>query len=376
MALKPSPLHIVHAESSCGWGGQEIRVLTEAQGMIERGHRVTLLCPSESNIYRQAPAYGIPTVAMPIAQKRLRGLLALRAWLKNRPDIDVINSHSSTDAWLTALACVSLKSRPPVVRTRHVSTPVRKGSATRWLYQDATSHIVTTGEALRTRLIQENRFDPARITSVPTGIDLARFTPGQRSSARRTLDLDPEAVLIGSVATLRIWKGHRYLIQAMTSLPANVCLVIVGDGPQRTNLEQQANTLGLAGRVLFAGQQQDVVPWLQAFDIFVLPSYQNEGVPQAILQAMAVGLPVIACPIGSVGEVVEHETTGLLVTPQNSEALVLALRRWLEQAGERQRLGQAGRQKALAGFSLATMLDEMESVFHGVAKRGGRDQRR
>ena len=74
-------MHIVHSESSCGWGGQEIRVLDEAAGMLERGHRVILLCPREARIHEEAANRGVPAVALPIARKGLAGLRAMRAWL-------------------------------------------------------------------------------------------------------------------------------------------------------------------------------------------------------------------------------------------------------------------------------------------------------
>src|SRR5919112_2062745 len=128
------PLAIAHTEASLGWGGQEIRTLTEAAGFIARGHRV-----------------------------------------------DIVNGHSSTDTWLDALACrwlrVRDRPRPVLIRTRHVSIPVPHNRATRWLYQRATTRIVTTGEMLRAQLVRDNGIDPARIDSVPTGIDPAAFAP-------------------------------------------------------------------------------------------------------------------------------------------------------------------------------------------------------
>lgn len=331
--------------------------------MIDRGHRVSLLCPPEATIYREAPNYGVPVTPLPIAKKRFSGLFAVRDWLKRHPDVDVVNTHSSTDSWLTALACATLRRAPATVRTRHLSTPVRTGLATRWLYQHSTRHIVTTGDALRDQLIRDNDCDPNHVTSIPTGIDLTRFVPGDRLAARQKLGLDPERFLIGSIATLRIWKGHRYLIEAMTRLPDEAHLVIVGDGPQRSNLEKQAAELGLDKRVRFAGQQRDVVPWLQAFDVFVLPSYKNEGVPQALMQAMAVGLPVVACPVGSIPEIVTPGVTGLLVEPENVDALTQALQRLLNERTERLRLAQSAQSRARERFALDTMLERMEQIF-------------
>lgn len=369
-AGRVTPMHIVHTEASCGWGGQEIRILTEAEGMIRRGHRVTLLCPSEARIFAEAEKRKIPVVALPIGRKRLQGVLALRRWLRTTP-VDVINTHSSTDTWLVALASLLLERPPPLVRTRHISAPVPKNRLTRWLYTKATLHIVTTGEALRQTLIARNGFQPARITSVPTGIDMDRFVPGDARAARSRLGLPPDAVIIGIVATLRSWKGHRYLLQSFARLPdRSARLLIIGDGPQRGALAHEIAGLNLADRVIMPGNQGDVLPWLQAMDIFVLPSYANEGVPQAILQAMACGLSVVSTPIGSIGEIVAHDVTGLMVRPKDADDLRQALERLAGDAGLRGRLGTEARRLACERFGLEMMLDRMEEVFAGAIAGG------
>src|SRR6185503_12763930 len=283
--------------SSLGWGGQEIRILSEAQGLAARGHEVRLLCPPEARIFAEAPKWGLEPEAVPIARKNLGGFFALKE--KLRQPCDVVSTHSSTDTWLSALALRSLGRPYPLVRTRHISAPVPRDPLTRWLYTRATTRIVTTGEALRSELVERNGFSAAAIESVPTGIDTARFRPGDKMAARKALGLPAEKVLVGIVATLRSWKGHRFLLKA---LPREAGLVIVGDGPQRANLEAQVARLGVGYKVLFAGNQQDVLPWLQSFDVFALPSYANEGVPQALIQAMLAGLPCVTTNIGSMAE--------------------------------------------------------------------------
>ena len=356
-------MHIVHTESSCGWGGQEIRVLEEAAGMQARGHRVTLLCPREAPIYAEAARRGVPAAALPIARKGLGGIGAMRAWLvRNRSD--VLNSHSSTDSWLAALALLGLNPRPALVRTRHISAAIPDNLATRWLYQSATRRIVTTGERLREQLIRDNRFRPEMIVSVPTGIDLARYAPADRAQAKRRLGLDPQQACIGIVATMRSWKGHRYLVEAFAGLARkDARLLMVGDGPGRDKLREQVARLGLGERVLMPGNQAEVTPWLQALDIFALPSYANEGVPQALMQAMAVGAPVISTPVGSIDELVRHEETGLLVLPQDVDALRAAIERLLAEPGLAQRLAREARARVLSRCSRERMLDSMEAVF-------------
>lgn len=364
-------LSIVHTEASLGWGGQEIRILSEAAGLIRRGHEVRLLCPPEARIFAEAPARGIPAEGLAIGRKNLRGVLAMRRWLAAHR-VDVVNTHSSTDSWLAALACATTPHAPPIVRTRHISAAIPDNLATRWLYGRATHAIVTTGEKLREQLVRDNGFDPARIVSVPTGIDTTRFVPGNRAEARARLGFSTDAAIVGIVATLRSWKGHRYLLDAFAQLArSDARLVIVGDGPQREAIVTRIGELGLSDRVTMAGNQSDVVPWLQSFDAFALPSYANEGVPQAILQAMLCGVPVVTTDVGSIGEAIADGDTGLVVPPKEVTPLAAALARLLDDAGLRSRLGARAREVASQRFGLEAMLDRMERVFvEAAAGRG------
>lgn len=363
-------MKIVHTEASCGWGGQEIRILTEAAGLKARGHEVTLLCPPEARIFSEAPRYGISAHAIPIGRKSLSGIRAMREWLaRNIPD--VINTHSSTDAWLAALACKTLASPIATVRTRHISAAVPDNLATRWLYCSATDHIVSTGELLRQQLIRDNGFPADRITSVPTGIDTDRYRPVlDKAAIRYQLGLPEAALLVGIVATLRSWKGHDFLLDAFARLPAGTAtLVIVGDGPRRSAIEQRIAELGIASSVVLAGNQKDVSPWLQALDMFVLPSYANEGVPQALLQAMMTGLPCITTHVGSIGEAAISDRTALVVPARNAQAIADALGTLIAQPALQRNLGAAAREHCLTRFALNGMLDAMEQVFNDVVAR-------
>jgi glycosyltransferase involved in cell wall biosynthesis len=360
-------MKILHTESSCGWGGQEIRILDEAQGISARGHSVTLVAPREARIYEAALKRGLDPVALPIARKSLGGLLALRRWLRAQP-VDVINTHSSTDSWLAALACATLTRAPAIVRTRHISAPIPNNLPTRWLYHSATRHIVTTGEILRTQLVRDNGLAPERITSIPTGIDAARFVPGGRDTARRQTALRLERRLIGIVATLRSWKGHRYLIEALSRLPDDVALVIVGDGPQRQNIESKVRELGVEGRVWLVGNQDNVLPWLQSLDVFALPSYANEGVPQALVQAMLCGLPCVTTAAGGIGEVARDGATAVVVRAEDAGDLKRGLERVLDDRELGSRLGAAARAHCIANHTPQAMLDAMENLFRGVVR--------
>jgi glycosyltransferase involved in cell wall biosynthesis len=363
-------LRVLHTESSLGWGGQEIRVLSEARGVARAGHEVLLAAPAHARIFAEAPRYGVEVLALPIARKGVRGVLAMRRLLSQR-GFDVVNTHSSTDSWLTALARATLGNAPSMVRTRHISAAVPGNRSTRWLYNRATDRVVTTGERLRKQVIAETGIEAARVVSIPTGIDLERFRPADRDAARAALDLPRDAKIAGIVATLRSWKGHRYLLQALAAMRRpEVLLVVVGDGPQREALETLAASLGISAQVRFAGDQKDVAAWMNAFDVFCLPSYANEGVPQALMQAMACALPVITTPVGSIDEIVEAGVTGVMVPPQNEVRLRVELSKLLDDEPRRRQLGEAARAKAQARFGEALMVERMLEVFAGAAGHG------
>jgi glycosyltransferase involved in cell wall biosynthesis len=361
---------ILHTEASCGWGGQEIRILEESRGMIERGHEVAIACPAHARMTTEAPRFGVPVVALPIEFKTVAGFRALRRHLASHP-VDVVNTHSSADSWLTGLACATLTTPPAMVRTRHISAPVSGNFANRWLYRQAKG-VVTTGESLRRHLLDTLDLDPRRVVSVPTGIDTKRFSPvkcaADKAAAKTALGLDSARRYLGIVATLRSWKGHLFLLDAFARLNRpEQRLLIVGEGPMREPIEERIAALGLGGRVTLVGQRDDPERWLQAMDVFCLPSYANEGVPQAIIQAMLCGLPIVTTPVGAILEAVSDHDTAMVVAPKDAAALAVAFARLLDDSALATRLGDAARRVASADFSRDAMVDAMSALFARAA---------
>lgn len=366
-------LRVLHTESSCGWGGQELRILTEAQDMAARGHRIELVADPSSRIAQQAGGFGLPLTMLPIKGKSLAGFMAMRNFI-SQYRFDVINTHSSTDTWLTGLAAASLNNAPPLVRTRHISAPFKNNFLTRWIYNRACAAVVTTGESLRLDLIGTLGTPPFQVISIPTGVDTDKHCPADRMSRfalRSANGLPVDRFLIGIVATLRSWKGHADLLAALHALaPAGPAadwhLVIVGDGPQQSNLREKVAELGLQGRVSMVGHQNEPADWFRSLDLFCLPSYANEGVPQALMQAMACGLPCITTTAGAITEAIEDSVCGLVVAPRDIAAITSAVERLAGDPALRASLGDAARARAKARFGRARMTDRMLEVFQKV----------
>ena len=362
------PLRIVHTEASLGWGGQEIRLLTEARRCAEGGHTVHLICDADSEIFHAAPRYGIETTPIPLKRKTISNLRAIRRFYSDwQPD--VVNSHSSIDHWLSALARIGLTRPPAIVRTRHISAPVSRDFFTGWLYTKGCEFVMTTSQAMVRDLTADGFLTIGHVAAVPTGIDTDAFSPGDCHSARQALNLPKDAFIFGIIATLRSWKGHSNLLDAFADVRnRDALLLIVGDGPQEGNLTAQIESLGVQESVRMAGRQENVVPFLQAMNVFVLPSYANEGVPQALLQAMACELPIITCPIGGMPELVEGLDGVRFVPPKDAEALSNAMNRAMTDHVD-SALRRALRERVADQYSLQNMYDRVVGVFETAIKR-------
>lgn len=351
-------MKILHTEASGGWGGQEIRILTESQVFIRHHHKVILAADKSSEIAKRAGSYSVPVFPITLSKKRWADFKALRKLIiQEKPDL--ISCHSSTDHWLSALARLTMRHKPAIVRTRHISTPVHRNIPTKWLYNQGAESIMTTGISIRDQLTKDRFIDSKKVHSIPTGIDLDRFIPGDVTRQREYLSLPKNHFIFGIVATLRSWKGHSDLIEAFNKInSSDLTLIIVGDGPQMQNLRSQASKTKHPENIVFFGNQADVVPYMQAMDCFVLPSYANEGVPQALLQAMAVGLPVISCPIGGIPESIEGYANSLLVPTRNIDELSQAMKKEIEKK-------ESGRIKRnrLTTHSLESMYQSVLEVY-------------
>jgi len=196
-----------------------------------------------------------------------------------------------------------------------------------------------------------------------------RFDRPPNPALRTALTDGTERPIILTVARLEVQKGLAYLLEAATLVPEAV-VALVGDGSDRTNLETQARALGIAGRVRFLGYRADVPDLLASCNVFVLPSLY-EGLPLAVLEAMAACKPVIATAIGGTDEAVRHGETGLLVPPADPTALAAAIRTVLADPELARRLGSAGRARVHREFCAERMVQQVTRIYDEILGRRG-----
>jgi len=371
------PLVILHSESSAGWGGQEIRVLTEVCWLRRHGHAAGLVVPPGSALGERGESVGIPVawMAMPWALDPCAVARIARRLRQERAQVLV--THSSVDAWTGGLA--ARLAGVPVVRMRHLSVPVQRNPLSRLVYTALCDKIVTTGEAIRMLLVERLGVSPAKVVSIPTGVDPEEFHPSRvdPSRIRREFGLARETPLLGMIAVLRSWKGHLVFLQALRRVREShpdVQAVLVGDGPFRSVIQDAIRCHGLEARVRLLGHREDVAEILSGLDVVVSASTAAEGIPQALLQALAMRRPVVASDVGGIPEVIRPGETGWLVPPGDPEALGRAIVEALADRGGGQRMGEQGRKMVEADYSLQHMGERMEEVYRTVAadRRGGR----
>lgn len=208
--------------------------------------------------------------------------------------------------------------------------------------------------------------DPARIRVVPNGIDPTQPLPDP-AACRARLGVSADTVVIGTVCSLLPRKGVADLLTAVARLQSAtpLCVLVIGDGPQRAALEQQTHAAGLGECVRFVGFQAQVLEWTAALDICVLAS-ASEGLPRVLLEAMLLGKPVVASRVTGSAELVVDGHTGLLFPYADAEALAAALVALIADPARRQAMGAAGRARVLAEYTLDSYVTGVTRVFDEV----------
>ena len=249
--------------------------------------------------------------------------------------------------------------------------------------------VLTNADAIRRSLIAAG-YAAGKISVIRNGLDLERFTctPGGGERVRQELGLPPGAPLVAVLARLTPIKGLEYFLEAAVLLarrfPAARFAVVGGSHvvpaahggvrDYRAELQAKATRLGLDGRLVFTGARGDVPDILSQVAVSVLPSL-SEGLPNAVLESMAAGVPVVASRVGGIPEAVDDGTTGLLVPPGDAAALAHAVGLLLERPGIARGFGDAGRQRVRRHFRLERVVRDTEELYVELLTRSRRQRK-
>jgi glycosyltransferase involved in cell wall biosynthesis len=355
---------VLHVDTAHSWRGGQNQVLLTSLGMAERGHEVILACRSGGELLARADAAGVRT-----RPARFQGDLGpfgilglMRALTETRPDVMQLHDPHAVSAGLVARRLSRSKAR--VIATRRVDFPLRS-LPSRVKYR-ACHGVIAVSRAIAD-LLRADGLPDSRIRLVYEGVPDRAPVPGG-AEALAAMGVPMGSLVVGNVAALTGHKDHATLIEAVALLRERlprVVLVIAGEGELRAPLEAQARELGLSGSVVFTGFRTDLDRLMPAFTVFCLSSHM-EGLGTSLLDAMAFGRPVVATAAGGIPEAVEDGKTGLLVPPRDPRALADALHALLTDEARARAMGAAGRQRFLARFSAAHMVEETLQTYQEV----------
>jgi glycosyltransferase involved in cell wall biosynthesis len=320
-----------------------------------------------------AEALGLPIVNLEVG-RRMYGPSGVRGFARlvhliHDLEPDIVHGYLFGPNLFAALAGRWCRVPAVVVAKRNVDAfeSARQIAAQRIAHRLAT-HVTAVSAAVG-KSAEALGVPRARITVIPNGVDTVRFAPA--GDAGRGTNGHP--LVIGSVGCLAARKDYATLLDALALLVARgrtFDAVLIGDGPERARLEARARALGLEARVKFVGERPDVERWLPTMDVFALSS-REEGIPNALLEAMAAGLAAVATAVGGTPEVMRDRETGWLVPAGSPESLACALDEALTQPDERSRRGSAARRDAVERLSIDAMVHAHEEFYARVASAGG-----
>lgn len=369
--------------------GGPARTVTHLARGLERFGVETLLIGGESGAGEGTLAgdlAGVNYVHVPELRRGLglhdRAARRVLARLLEEFDPDVVHTHAAKAGVLGRRAALALPRRPAIVHTYHGHSlkgyfprPIsRLFAALERRLAARTDALVAVSDRVALELALEFRVAPReRFRVIENGIDLSAFaepTTGLRAAARaRLAPRDAEELQLGVPARLVPIKNHALLFAALRRMRASpLALHLFGDGPQRAALEAQAAELPSWVRPVFHGFRFDLAAVLPGLDAVVLPS-RNEGMPLALIEAMAAGCAVVATAVGGVPDLVDDGEDGLLARPEDPSALAAALERALGDAALRESLGCAARERARARFSIERVIEAHAELYRELLAR-------
>jgi glycosyltransferase involved in cell wall biosynthesis len=378
VGVRPSPLRVAFLVDGFEIGGTELNAVRTAEAIDRDAYDLTVL-----GMNRHGPLLTRYAAAkIPVVDFWFRGLrhpdvvpmtFRLARWLR-RHRVDVLHCHDKYSNMFGALAG-RMAGVPLIIASRrwHGFDSARFAWGNRAAY--GLAHRVLANSDGVASILADEGVAPAKIVVVRNFLDESAFevaSPAACAAFRRELALADDAIVIGCVARLDPIKDHESLITAFADVRRDeprAVLVLIGDGPYRAALEQHARSAGVADSVRFAGWRSNAVNLHQWFDVSALASIA-EGFPNAVIEAMAAGVPVVATNVGAVRDAVRDGETGLLVPSRDPRALAGALGRIVRDPALRTRLARAGRALAESHYRRAAVIPAVGALWESARAAG------
>ncbi len=374
----PTTVRVLYLIDSLGPGGAEHLLAAYLPFLRRAGVVPTVVALQEQQgnpVARRIAAQGVPVTELGIRRLRQRGAFGRVRRAIAAADPEVVHTQLEFAAVLGIPAARRLGL--PTVATLHTLDAPPPRSRLAWHFRAMAwalrraRRVIAVSEITRHHYLERARLRPERVVTLYNGIDPTVFQlgPEARVEARAEFGFDPAAPVLITVAVQREPKGIQHMLAALPQVAAAfpaVRYLLVGDGPYRGALEEEAARLGLSGRVVFAGARDDVARLLAGADLFVLPSL-TEALPTVLAEAMAAGLPIVATTVGGIPEMVRHGEAALLVPPKEPEALAEAVTRLLANPRQAAAMGRSGRRLVAAHFDIRTQAQALADDYRALA---------
>jgi glycosyltransferase involved in cell wall biosynthesis len=385
----PEPVKVLRVIARLNMGGPALHVAYLTAGLRERGYATTLvagtLARGEDSMAFVASGLGVEVVTIPELGREISPLRDLLATLRlarliRRERPQILHTHTAKAGTVGRLAArLAGRARPPiVVHTFHGHVlrgyfgPGRSRLfrwLERWLARDTTV-LIAVSPQVRDDLVALGVAPQEKFAVIRLGIELEERVADMdgRADTRRYLGIATDRFTVGWIGRMTAIKNTEDVLSAFKALRdrgVEATLCMVGDGPDRPELERRAHELGIMHDTLFLGYQQDVAPLYAAFDALVLPS-SNEGTPVSVIEALAARTPVVATRVGGVPDVVREGDDGFLVDPGDTDALAERLERLASDPQLRERMGEAARSRVLSRYAVDRLVDDVDRLYRSL----------
>ncbi|OGW08552.1 MAG: hypothetical protein A2W75_11185 [Nitrospinae bacterium RIFCSPLOWO2_12_39_15] len=359
-------INVAHIVEDLKIGGLERVIENIVTGLDKEKYQPSVLCLTRGGeIADEIKSKGIDVEIMNIKDYHsIANILKVVEWLKFRK-VDIAHTHGYPAGVLGRIAATiaRVKCIYHHIHTTYLDFKYRNYVIERVLSK-FTNKVICCSDAVKMHAVNAIGISEDKLITLYNGIPEPDLKDASTiENLKHTLGIPGDVIVIGCVASLVPHKGHKYLLEAFKNID-NACLILVGDGILRNELERFADELGIKNRVIFTGYQMDVTPYIQIMDIFVLPSSEREGLGISVIEAMTIGKPVIATKLGGILEVIEDGVTGILVEPKDKDALAKAIKKLLNSLKLMQKMGQNGMERYLKIFTLNQMMKELEKIYN------------
>ncbi len=369
---------VLHLVAIRGKGGTGASTAALIEGLASRGHRVSLVCFTRSDLYRRVSKETRIQVVIGIYMSPLRRINRLFSDLVKlvrvvrEQRIEIVHTHSSPDTWLGFLLAL-LCPRLSLVRSRHVPVPLSanpfNGVIHRW-----TKAVVAVSHGVKRSYLQGKCWED-KVTVIHDGVDTERFSPGENGGPFRVEIGLKEGLLIANISRYAPVKGLQIFLEGVAPVlrrHSNARAVIVGRKRDELlpMLERHAEVLGVKGQVLFLEHRTDTPQIVAASDLVVLTSVGSEGSSRVSVETHSGGRPMVGTQVGAIAEVINHKETGLMIPPYHPPALTSSLQVLLENRRLSRRMGALARRRACSTMEIQRTVDRVEDLYREILHDG------